>query len=200
MKTLNCILLLTSALFLLKCNPMYEDVQGKMRNSLHPSRPPFSTIYHGASFRFPYGACDEVQCHGADLRGGNSGAPSCYSCHGNKWTIFTTTHTLKVAGIYHHTAVDTGSTTDNTSWFSTCKDAACHGVNLEGVAGAGYRCQDCHNPIPAPGHRSKKEGAWHHFNYSHENPSVYCSGSVCHGASGEGTGTTLAPPCSTCHD
>lgn len=24
-------------------------------------------------------------CHGALLRGGDSGEPSCYSCHGKKW-------------------------------------------------------------------------------------------------------------------
>jgi cytochrome c553 len=26
-----------------------------------------------------------VGCHGADLRGGNSGEPSCFTCHGQKW-------------------------------------------------------------------------------------------------------------------
>jgi hypothetical protein len=24
-------------------------------------------------------------CHGADLRGGNNGEPSCFSCHGQQW-------------------------------------------------------------------------------------------------------------------
>jgi hypothetical protein len=24
-------------------------------------------------------------CHGADLRGGDNGEPSCYTCHGQKW-------------------------------------------------------------------------------------------------------------------
>jgi hypothetical protein len=27
-----------------------------------------------------------VQCHGADLRGGYNNEPSCYKCHGTKWT------------------------------------------------------------------------------------------------------------------
>ena len=26
-----------------------------------------------------------VACHGADLRGGTNGEPSCFSCHGQKW-------------------------------------------------------------------------------------------------------------------
>lgn len=26
-----------------------------------------------------------VACHGADLRGGTNGEPSCYTCHGQKW-------------------------------------------------------------------------------------------------------------------
>lgn len=27
-----------------------------------------------------------VACHGGDLRGGSSGEPSCYRCHGKKWS------------------------------------------------------------------------------------------------------------------
>ena len=26
-----------------------------------------------------------VACHGADLRGGGNGEPSCFTCHGQKW-------------------------------------------------------------------------------------------------------------------
>jgi hypothetical protein len=26
-----------------------------------------------------------TSCHGSDLRGGTSGQPSCFSCHGQKW-------------------------------------------------------------------------------------------------------------------
>jgi len=26
-----------------------------------------------------------VACHGADLRGGENGEPSCFTCHGQKW-------------------------------------------------------------------------------------------------------------------
>ncbi len=26
-----------------------------------------------------------VACHGADLRGGTDGEPSCFTCHGQKW-------------------------------------------------------------------------------------------------------------------
>ena len=30
-------------------------------------------------------AANCVACHGADLRGGNNGEPSCFTCHGQKW-------------------------------------------------------------------------------------------------------------------
>lgn len=40
-------------------------------------------VAHAPGLNNPVAACG--QCHGADLRGGNAGQPSCYSCHGQKW-------------------------------------------------------------------------------------------------------------------
>jgi cytochrome c553 len=39
--------------------------------------------WHAPGLNQPEGVC--TACHGADLRGGTDGQPSCYSCHGKKW-------------------------------------------------------------------------------------------------------------------
>ena len=38
---------------------------------------------HAPGLNNPTVSC--TQCHGADLRGGTAGQPSCFSCHGKKW-------------------------------------------------------------------------------------------------------------------
>ncbi len=40
-------------------------------------------VAHMPGLRAPNQNC--TSCHGADLRGGSNGEPSCYSCHGQKW-------------------------------------------------------------------------------------------------------------------
>ena len=40
-------------------------------------------VRHLPGLRDPAANC--VACHGADLRGGNNGEPSCFTCHGQKW-------------------------------------------------------------------------------------------------------------------
>jgi hypothetical protein len=39
--------------------------------------------WHAPGLQSPQGGC--TTCHGADLRGGTEGEPSCYACHGKKW-------------------------------------------------------------------------------------------------------------------
>lgn len=199
MKILSRAVVIILSLAFVQCNPMYEKITFPICDTLHPSKPIFSTICHGSYYRFPYGRCNEPQCHGSTLNGGNTGAPSCYSCHGDRWTIFSTTHTLKVKNFYHDAAVDTDtSTTDSGLWYSSCKDSSCHGSDLTGVTDKGYSCFACHTPILPPGHRKFKDGAAHHFELEKEQPSTYCSGTACHGASGEDG----SRPCSSsgCHD
>lgn len=196
------------------CNPVSENIPDKTWTSLHPLRPYQSEYYHGAAYRFPNGKCSEAQCHGNDLTGGNSGAPSCYSCHGDRWTIFSTTHTSNRGGFYHHTEVDDypADRNVNTNWFNTCKNASCHGATLDGVADSGYSCKLCHTGfsglIPPPGHSNREEGNWHHYNLERSH-STYCSGDACHGADGESGGSAATDftgltghgqACSTCHD
>lgn len=40
-------------------------------------------VAHMPGLADPLAVCTE--CHGADLRGGAEGQPSCYACHGRKW-------------------------------------------------------------------------------------------------------------------
>lgn len=52
------------------------------------SVPPSHTVVHDGVFhapgdRSPQSNCTE--CHGGDLRGGDGGEPSCFTCHGAVW-------------------------------------------------------------------------------------------------------------------
>ncbi len=40
-------------------------------------------VAHAPGLTTPVQSC--ATCHGADLRGGSAGQPSCYSCHAKKW-------------------------------------------------------------------------------------------------------------------
>jgi len=42
-----------------------------------------SGVAHAPGSKNPLSNC--VECHGAMLEGGSTGAPSCYICHGPKW-------------------------------------------------------------------------------------------------------------------
>ena len=42
-----------------------------------------SGVAHAPGLNNPMVSC--TSCHGADLRGGNEGQPSCFRCHGQKW-------------------------------------------------------------------------------------------------------------------
>lgn len=201
MKIILIIKLAATAALLAGCNPVYEDVPEQVWTSLHPSKPYGSDSYHGADYRFPHGKCDEVQCHGNTLNGGNSGGPSCYTCHLDVWTIFSTTHVVKRGGFYHHVAVDDypADRDDNTDWFgsgttpgTSCKNINCHGLALDGIPGPGRSCKTCHSgfagSIPPPGHSKSEEGRWHHYNLG-KSRATYCSGDACHGADGESGGS-----------
>lgn len=145
------LLILSAALFILSCNQSYEDIEIS-RTGLHPAKPPLSVIYHGEYFRFPYQNCDEPQCHGSGLKGGNSGAPSCYKCHNDLWSIFYVSHTIPFRGIYHHNAID--NCTTEADYIANCGLAVCHGdgTNILGVSGRGYSCYACHDPLPTARH------------------------------------------------
>lgn len=199
-------------LVMLACNPVSENVDDPLWNSQHNEKPFQSDFFHSADYRFPHGACDEVQCHGTDLTGGNSGAPSCTKCHNEQWTVFESgLHSKKISGYYHSIHVDdVANTGSNATWFASCATASCHESDLEGTQNNPtayvYSCKGCHTgfrgSIPPPRHTKKREGAWH--------STGSCAGAACHG-DGESDGTgypgvsanglaTGGPACSRCHD
>jgi len=205
-KFLTMLFLGTTALYLFSCNPVGEKIDDPLWNSRHNEKPFQSDYFHSADYRFPHNACDEVQCHGTSLAGGNSGAPSCTACHDSQWVIFGVSHTKKISKYYHRYNVNDYSSerVSNANWFASCKDASCHGATLDGVQGGPsadfpyrYSCKVCHSgftgTIPPPGHSVKKGSAMHHVDYEEGDHNFsYCSGAACHGTSKNTAGTAAS--------
>jgi len=206
LKYMMIFILMLTAICINSCNPVSEKINEQQWNSLHNSKPFQSDFFHSSSYRNPHGSCDQVQCHGASLTGGNSGAPSCFACHTDQWSVFGNTHTLNISGWYHHSGTDTGySNTGNALWFNTCK--SCHGTNLDGAgSSAVYSCKVCHSgftkPVPPPGHRILKndggQTGWHYYSYvgtdpgaGSGNPNNNCTGTACHGTYGSSAGSAV---------
>lgn len=169
----------------------------------HTELPPFSTIKHAKNFRFPNTAGNCTSCHGSLLTGGISGEPSCtnISCHGNVWSLFSTTHTLNNNG-YFHNAELSALLANN---FSSCaSSASCHNTDLKGSStGYNHACNTaaCHSQIPAPNHTARKDDTLHGFNvnkvsdWNSASANTYCNITYCHGNS-----YNSGPSCSKCHD
>jgi hypothetical protein len=144
--------------FFYACNPSYENYSGMLPTGLHPVKPPFSSVYHGAEYRFPDSSCNTAQCHGSNLTGGNTGSPSCYSCHNNLWNVFLVSHTESAGGRLHHYLINDSNYTAN------CGLSSCHGnysYNNNTSSWTGglyttnqtghdfrYACHACHTSIP----------------------------------------------------
>ncbi len=78
-------------------------------------------------------------CHGADLKGGSSGQPSCFSCHADLWNRLdcgkgATAHTVNLGGKLHGP--------DYCHPSLSC--AGCHGADLQGGPNAAPSCTSCH--------------------------------------------------------
>jgi hypothetical protein len=134
-------------------------------------------------------------CHGADLKGGKGGQPSCFSCHADLWSRpncgqGTTSHTISIKGILHKP--------EYCQPLANC--AACHGPDLSGGPGGVPGCTSCHGALwtsPNCGHTAHTVnlgGHLHAENYC--NPLANCTG--CHGADLSG-GPNGAPSCTSCH-
>jgi hypothetical protein len=89
-------------------------------------------VFHKPNYCRPYQNC--TSCHGANLRGGTSGQPSCLSCHNQKkWqNCGSTQHTINREGHWHAG----GSAT------SVC--VLCHGADLRGGLNSEPSCYQCH--------------------------------------------------------
>jgi hypothetical protein len=97
---------------------------------------PFGYALHGSYVRFHgTSACANASCHGTNLQGFTG--PSCTLCHIGgptakhppEWDNAITIH-----GGY----VQRNGT-------ASCRNATCHGTNLQGVFLSGQACNDCHN-------------------------------------------------------
>lgn len=115
----------------LPVQPNNERVHGPFGYALHAG----FVQQHGAA------ACANVYCHGANLEGATG--PSCTSCHMGGPS---SAHPLAWANqINLHGGFVLANGT------AGCRNAVCHGPNLEGVFLSGPGCNACHNfatPIP----------------------------------------------------
>ena len=82
-------------------------------------------------------ACSNFHCHGSNLDGVGGAGPSCTQCH------------LGGINSFHPVAWNTNLLLHRdyvrTNGDSSCRNAACHGANLQGVNQTGPACTLCHN-------------------------------------------------------
>ena len=93
-------------------------------------------------------SCANVSCHGSDLTGVAGSGPSCTSCHlGGSPTSShpagwnTTADFTSGQQPLHAQYVGSNGTT-------ACRNAVCHGANLQGVFLSGPSCNACHSFTP----------------------------------------------------
>jgi hypothetical protein len=107
-------------------HPVEWDIHGHFGYALHGGY----VQQHGAQ------ACANIYCHGANLEGVAGSGPSCSSCHmGGPFEI--------------HPQVWRNDITLHGGWVlqngtAGCRNATCHGPQLQGVFLSGPGCNDCH--------------------------------------------------------
>ncbi|OGH00908.1 MAG: hypothetical protein A2600_03385 [Candidatus Lambdaproteobacteria bacterium RIFOXYD1_FULL_56_27] len=142
-----------------------------------------SGVMHKSGYYNAEANCSE--CHGGKALTGKRSRPSCYQCHGDKWTALSL-HTLNKGGRYHGSGLSSPTS-------SGCTD--CHGSDLKG-SGSAPSCYSCHGAkwlYSSYPHTKSKDGVMHGPDL--KNPNTYCVS--CHGA--DLRGTTEAPSCYKCH-
>ena len=141
---------------------------------------------HQTNLFTPSGRC--TICHGSDLKGSEV-APSCYSCHDNKWGSFSDIHTKARGGYQHGTKM----------YAPTSNCASCHGSDLRG-SGNQPSCYKCHDSLCTKStHGRSRHGAAH----ASGSPAEYCIN--CHGTDFRGgtppeAPTRTANSCYQCHN
>ncbi len=189
-------------------NPASVDTPGNVCSGIHAKN--VSGTCHGPHNITPSGYCTEANCHGSDLKGGNTGAPSCYRCHGPYWTILAQ-HTKSIFGKKHY-----GNVCTSTDFVVSCGETNCH----NGLSGSdGYlkspSCTKCHGdptgfavgdncPISSS-HTRSMDGRKHHADVCGPGTvSALCGTSTCHGDGlgglNGGTGTFPGKKCFRCHE
>jgi len=148
-------------------------------------------VLHAPNACLPYQNCAE--CHGANLRGGTTGEPSCLSCHTqNKWKdCASRPHNSYLRGIGH--------AADACRALQEC--VQCHGSNLRGGLNGEPSCYQCHSDrwnrqdCGTSIHTENKGGVFHAPNYCR--PYQNCTS--CHGQDLRG-GSDGEPSCLSCHN
>lgn len=145
-------------------------------------------IYHAPNYCLPYQNCST--CHGANLRGGNYGEPSCLKCHSQKnWqNCGSIQHSTNEDGHWH--------AMDNRQPMQYC--TPCHGSDLRGGYNQEPSCYQCHGEVwngGAAGHTAILNGIPHRPEYC----LPYQNCTSCHGTNLRG-GTNGQPSCLKCHD
>lgn len=140
----NIRIFLVLVLALSACNPMSIDAIDVLCSGIHNKN--VEDYCHGGKNRYPAGYCSQSNCHGPDLTGGNTGAPSCYNCHPNKWAVWQS-HYISVDGRLHHKDIICSVPGTNVE---KCGFDACHGPSLSGgiVYNSGPACVKCHETTP----------------------------------------------------
>jgi hypothetical protein len=160
----------------------FDSLSGKHQNNWLPSG-------HTAEAKAHPESC--ADCHGSDFLGGVSKV-ACTQCHlGNPNSI----HPVRwgnFAYALHGIYVRANGT-------SSCANIYCHGANLQGVAGSGPSCTQCHLGGPTSVHPA----AWDnnialHKDYVGSNGTTSCRNTVCHGANLQGVFLS-GPACAACH-
>jgi hypothetical protein len=174
------------------CNPVGISAPDSLCTGMHPKN--IMDICHGGSYRSPYGRCDEANCHGNTLTGGNTGAPSCFRCHSDLWH-----HTQNFNGHYHYYTVCTGG-----NFTTMCGNTTCHGDLTTPKSGKGPNCTSCHTSGVPSGcvmrlHTVSKDGHLHYKTVcSGGDFTKICGTAACHGDTLNGGN---GPRCATsgCH-
>ncbi|MDT8445305.1 MAG: hypothetical protein RRB13_00245 [bacterium] len=144
-----------------------------------------SGVMHKHGYFSAKNNCSE--CHGGTALTGKRSRPSCYSCHGDKWTALES-HTELKGSYYHATGLYTPE--------SSCTE--CHGSDLKGGSTTEPSCYECHGArwlYSSYPHNDSEDGVMH--GSGKNNPYTNCVS--CHGASLTGDATTGAPSCYRCH-
>jgi hypothetical protein len=143
---------------------------------------------HAPNYCQPFANC--TGCHGADLRGGTKGQPSCFTCHGDLWTSATcgqNPHTVDLGGVFH--------APNYCRPYQNC--TSCHGSVLHGGTNGAPSCLQCHDQeawFNCSGHNTSFDGNRHASGYC----TPYANCVFCHGDNLQG-GPNNEPRCTECH-
>lgn len=134
-----------------------------------------------------------ADCHGSDYLGGIAKI-SCTKCHIGSAEL---RHPVNWGNLAYALHGDYVKLNGNTA----CANFHCHGLNLDGLGGAGPSCTKCH----LGGINSFHPVAWGnnnirlHKDYVESNGDSSCRNTACHGANLQGVNLS-GPACSLCHN